>query len=142
MAKGDAKALIAEARSCCVDLAMVAGRAIDAPDATRAVAANAREKILRLADALEAAAKEPTREHYRERLNSLISALCDERCDAELMDGGWRVRNRDSERLDYILPLLELADGDGNAVATRIGGAMLLGLTGRAAIDAAREGKP
>ena len=91
-----------------------------------------------LADALEEAAKEPTREHYRERLNSLISALCDERCDAELMDGGWRVRNLDSERLDYILPLLELADGDGNAVATRIGGALLLGLTGRAAIDAAK----
>lgn len=48
---------------------------------------------------------------------------------------------KDSERLDYILPLLELADGDGDAIATRIGGALLLGLTGRAAIDAARFAK-
>ena len=60
---------------------------------------------------------------------------------AELADANRRVADleRDRARLDYIMPLLELADGDGNAVAMRIGGALLLGLQGRAAIDAAME---
>lgn len=48
----------------------------------------------------------------------------------------------DAARLEYVLPALSLADGDGDAIATRIGGALLLGMTGRAAIDAARKEKP
>lgn len=44
---------------------------------------------------------------------------------------------RDSERLDWLLPVLSLAEGPTDERTIRIAGALMLNMSGRAAIDAA-----
>lgn len=43
----------------------------------------------------------------------------------------------DAQRLEWVLPILSLAEGDGDARALRIAGALMLGKTGLEALDEA-----
>ena len=49
--------------------------------------------------------------------------------------------NEDTARLDWLLPVLSLAEGPTDTRAMKIGGALMLSMSGRAAIDAARKGE-
>lgn len=59
-----------------------------------------------------------------------------ENCDA-ITEGELRELRADAERLDFLLPVLQLAEGDGDGRAMRLAAVLMLGKSGRAAIDTA-----
>lgn len=79
--------------------------------------------------------------HEEYPLESWVSV--DEQLDGEYEDdqvSGWldiEALVRDSARLDWLLPILSLAEGPTDERAIRLAGALMLNMSGRAAIDAA-----
>ena len=88
---------------------------------------------------IPAAWDEFTPKTYIARWKAVADALDMPPLTAIHPDGTVTAANEDSARLEWILPILSLADGPTDERSMKIAGALMLGMSGRAAIDKARK---